>query len=101
MCALRSPAMRPRACAESVPRKLSLRPRTPTRAATPTATESTTKANLPGADLRSRQAMAEARDQLRARLAIFFLALDEGGGEDRKGVLDDEAVFENDLTVGA
>ena len=51
--------------------KLSLKPRTPTSAATPTATESTTNANFPGADFRSRQAMAAARFQLKARLAIF------------------------------
>jgi hypothetical protein len=38
--------------------KLSLKPRTPTSAATPTATESTTNPNFPGADFKSRHAMA-------------------------------------------
>ena len=68
--AARSPAMRERASRVRVVRKLSLKPRTPTRAATPTATERTTKTNLPGAERRSRPAMTAARDQLRGRLAI-------------------------------
>ena len=59
----------------SVRRKLSLNPRTPTSAATPTATDSTTNPNLPGADFRSRQAMAAARFQLNDRLLMFPLHL--------------------------
>src|SRR5258708_17025195 len=70
MRALRSPAISDRASVPRVRRKLSLKPRTPTRAATPMATESTTKPNLPGADFRSRQAIAAARLQLRARLLL-------------------------------
>ena len=60
MCALKSPAISERAWPESVPLKLSLNPRTPTSAATPTETDSTTKAKLPGADFRSRQPMDAA-----------------------------------------
>ena len=52
MRALKSPAISDRASVISVVRKLSLNPRTPTSAATPTATESTTNANLPGADFK-------------------------------------------------
>ena len=72
MRALRSPAISERASVEKVRRKLSLNPRTPTSAATPIATESTTKPNLPGADFRSRHAMAAARFQLRARLSVYL-----------------------------
>ncbi len=62
--------MSERASVVSVRRKLSLKPRTPTSAATPMATDSTTNANLPGADFKSRQAIAAARFQVNARLAI-------------------------------
>ena len=70
MRALKSPAISDRASPDSVFLKLSLKPRTPTSAATPTATDNTTKPNLPGADFKSRQPMAPARFQLSARLAI-------------------------------
>src|SRR5260370_41683430 len=75
MRALRSPAMSERAWVARVRRKLSLNPRTPTSAATPIATESTTKPNLPGADFRSRQAMAAARFQPRARFLNWGSAM--------------------------
>src|SRR5947209_2405251 len=99
MRALRSPAMRARASVPRVRRKLSLKPRTPTSAATPMATESTTNPNLPGADLRSRQAMAAARFQPRERFfmtrsAMLGLGLDldlGGGGFGGKG----QCVFNN------
>src|SRR4051812_17744608 len=70
MRALRSPAISERASVDSVRRKLSLNPRTPTSAATPMATDNTTNPNFPGADLRSRQPIAAARFQLRARLLL-------------------------------
>src|SRR5271157_1460161 len=92
MRALRSPAISDRASVLSVRRKLSLNPRTPTRAATPTATDSTTKPNLPGADFRSRQPMAAARFQLNARLAIYLLVWD-------KGIFDHETVFQHNFSV--
>ena len=97
MRALRSPASSERASVFKVWRKLSLSPRTPTRAATPTATERTTKPNFPGADLRSRQPMAAARFQLNARLAIFlpviFPVFDEG-------IFDHETVFKHNFAIG-
>ena len=100
--ALRSPAISDRASVIKVVRKLSLKPRTPTSAATPTATERTTKANLPGADFRSRQPMAAARCQVRARSAILLLVLDERlDGIRGQRVFDDHAVFQNDLAIGA
>src|ERR1035441_6911499 len=107
MRALRSPAISERASVPRVRRKLSLKPRTPTSAATPTATESTTKPNLPGAERRSRQPMAPARFQLNARLAILFLVLDEnlaGAGDRlraRQAVFHDQAVAQHNLAVGA
>src|ERR1700728_3974193 len=79
MRALKSPAIKDRASAPRVWRKLSLNPRTPTSAATPTATESTTKPNLPGADFRSAQPIAAARFQLRARLAMTGLLCGSNG----------------------
>src|SRR5581483_3439889 len=102
MRALRSPAISDRAWPDNVRRKLLLSPRTPTSAATPTATLSTTNANLPGADFRSRHAMAAARCQLSARLAIALLALDESfaGADYRRCVLDDHTIFEHDLAIG-
>src|SRR5258708_27282583 len=103
MRALRSPAIRERASPESVPRKLSLSPRTPTSAATPTATDRTTKPNLPGADFKSRQAMAPARFQPNARLAMFLLALEECfdvlRSIERQCIFHDHAVFEHNLSV--
>src|ERR1700679_2937561 len=99
--ALKSPAIRARDSVPSVLRKLSLKPRTPTRAATPTATESTTKPNLPGADLRSRQPMAAARCQLNARLAICA-PLSDGlirRSRIRKSVLNDQAIAQNNFAV--
>src|ERR1039458_1038266 len=95
MRALRSPAISERASVPRVRRKLSLKPRTPTRAATPTATESTTKPNLPGAERRSRQPMEAARRQLNARLAMLLLS------RVGQAVFDDQAVAEDDLAVGA
>src|SRR5215472_3926269 len=108
MRALRSPAMSERASLESVLRKLSLNPRTPTRAATPIATDNTTKPNLPGADLRSRHAMAAALFHPRARLlrrsgsgsAIAHLLGDNRSRFERQGVFHDAAVFQHDLAVG-
>src|SRR4051812_46660006 len=104
MRALRSPAMRERASEPRVRRKLSAKPRTPTRAATPMATERTTKPNLPGADLRSRTAMAAARRQPRARFArtgalptAHLLGL--GIGEIRQRVFHNHAIAEVDLAV--
>src|SRR5215472_15415361 len=70
MRALRSPAISDRASIDSVLRKLSLNPRTPTSAATPMATDNTTNPNLPGADFKSRQPMAAARFQLSARFRV-------------------------------
>src|ERR1035438_10156893 len=106
MRALRSPAISERASTPSVWRKLSLKPRTPTSAATPTATESTTKPNLPGADLRSRQPIAAARFQLRARLAMAGLPL--GGNSvsiDRSAiwqrVFHNHAVAQHDAAIGS
>src|SRR5580700_11018898 len=108
MRALRSPAISERASVPSVRRKLSLKPRTPTSAATPMATESTTKPNLPGADFRSRQAIAAARFQLNARFlltgsAMVGLGLSPfGGGFGLVGqrVFDDAAVAQDNLAVG-
>src|ERR1700683_1958806 len=74
MRALKSPAINDLASVLKVFLKLSLNPLTPTSAATPTATDSTTNPNLPGADFRSRQPIAAARSQLNARLAIALLA---------------------------
>ncbi len=68
--AVRSPAISERASRLSVARKISLNPRTPTRAATPMVTESTTKRNFPGAERRSRIAMEAARCQVSACAAI-------------------------------
>jgi hypothetical protein len=70
MRALKSPAISDLASKPKVLLKLSLNPRTPTSAATPTATLNTTKPNLPGADFKSRQPIAPARFQLNARLAM-------------------------------
>ena len=91
----------------SVRRKLSLNPRTPTSAATPTATDSTTNPNLPGADFRSRQPMAAARFQLSARLAIAAPALRDWlqqsarAAANGKRVFDDQSVLQHDLAIGA
>src|ERR1035441_741469 len=74
MRAVRSPAISDRASVPNVRLKLSLNPRTPTRAATPIATDSTTKPNLPGADLRSRHPMVPARFQLSERFSFVVLA---------------------------
>src|SRR5208337_429961 len=93
MRALRSPASSERASVFKVWRKLSLSPRTPTKAATPTATERITKPNLSGADFRSRQPMAAARFQLNARLAIYLLVLDEC-------IFDHETVFKHNFAIG-
>src|SRR6202041_2601660 len=100
--ALKSPAIRARDSVPSVLRKLSLKPRTPTRAATPTATESTTKANLPGADLRSRQPMAAARCQPNAGLAICAPPLDglSCRSHIRTSVLNDQAIAQHNFAVG-
>src|ERR1700751_2358359 len=108
MRALRSPAMSERASVDSVRRKLSLKPRTPTSAATPIATDNTTNPNLPGADFRSRQAMAAARFQLSVRLlprgsagsAMAHLLGNRRAGFIRQRILDDLSVFEHDLAVG-
>src|SRR3984885_15649323 len=102
MRAVGSPAINDLASVPSVFLKLSLKPRTPTSAATPTATESTTKPNLPGADLRSRQPMAAARCQLNARLAIGAPLWDTliRSSHNRKRVLDDHAVAQNNFAVG-
>src|SRR5271165_2915040 len=97
MRALRSPAMSDRASVDSVRRKLSLNPRTPTSAATPMATDNTTKPNLPGADFRSRQPMAAARFQLKARLAILTLLRRRR----RQSVFDHQSVPQHDLAIGA
>src|ERR1035437_884830 len=97
MRALRSPAIIERASVPKVRRKLSLKPRTPTSAATPTATESTTKPNLPGAERRSRQPMAPARFQLNARLAIFLLVLNRV----RQAVFHNQPVAQHNFAVGA
>src|SRR5579859_7925135 len=103
--ALRSPAISERASVISVLRKLSLNPRTPTSAATPTATDSTTNANLPGADFRSRHAIAAARSQPSARSAIFLPVLDRIRNQDlgcttvRRGIFDNHAIFQHDLAI--
>src|SRR5579863_4570448 len=94
MRALKSPAISDRASVFKVERKLSLNPRTPTSAATPTATDSTTKLNLPGEALRSRQPIAAARRHPNARLAILRLPLD-------KHVFHHQAILQNNLPVGA
>src|SRR4051794_25708079 len=107
MRALRSPAISERASADSVRRKLSLNPRTPTSAATPIATDRTTKPNLPGADLRSRQPMAAARFQLRARLLlpadprspIAHLFRNGGPGFVRQRVFDHAPVSQHHLAI--
>src|ERR1017187_4985060 len=101
MRALRSPAISDRASTPRVRRKLSLKPRTPTRAATPTATDSTTKPNLPGADFKSRQPMAPARFQLNARLAILRLLRNPGGRREGQTVLHDQPVPQHDLAIRA
>src|SRR5215469_2595740 len=108
MRALKSPAMSERASVESVLRKLSLNPRTPTRAATPMATDNTTKPNFPGADLRSRHAIAAALFHPSARLlrrmgsgsAIAHLLGDYGSRFVRQSVFHDPAVFQHDLAIG-
>src|SRR5579872_2508894 len=100
MRALRSPAISERASKVSVRRKASLKPRTPTRAATPTATDKTTNANFPGADFRSRQPIAAARFQLNARLAICLLVL--GDRQDQfpgLSVLDHDSVLQDDFAI--
>src|ERR1700733_8108120 len=104
MRALKSPAINERASVVSVRRKASLKPRTPTSAATPTATERTTNANFPGADFRSRQPIAAALFQLSARLAIVSLARDEDLRRirnKRQRVFDDHAIFQDDFAIGA
>src|SRR5580692_9288939 len=104
MRALRSPAISDLASVVRVFRKLSLNPRTPTRAATPTATDSTTNANLPGADFRSLQPIAAARFQPRARLAILRLVLGERFGSLRRiwqRILHNHPVFQHDLPICA
>src|SRR5881398_3269261 len=109
MRALRSPAISDRASIESVRRKLSLNPRTPTSAATPMATDNTTKPNLPGADLRSRHPIAAARFQLRARLALItdpgsaiaHLLSYRGGRLIGQRILDHLPIFQHDFAVGA
>src|SRR6516225_4695981 len=108
MRALRSPAINDRASVESVCRKLSLNPRTPTSAATPMATDSTTKPNLPGADFKSRHAIAAARFQLNTRL-LPGAAVSAIGHLlccliqlrfVRQRVFNDLAVLENDFAIG-
>src|ERR1017187_2377226 len=101
MRALRSPAISDRASVLKVRRKLSLNPRTPTSAATPTATDRTTNPNLPGADFRSRQPMAPARFQLNARLAILRLLRHCGLDDERQCVFNDHAVAKHDFAIGA
>src|SRR5215472_15819667 len=99
--------MSERASVDSVRRKLSLKPRTPTSAATPMATDKTTKPNLPGADLRSRHAIAAARLQPRARLlrrtgAASSMAHLRGNGGTRfigQRVFHYLPVFQHDLAV--
>ena len=62
------------------------------------------KAELPGADFRSRQPMAAARFQLNARLAIFLLVwpIQSISAENaRQRVLHDQAVLQHNLAVGA
>src|SRR3569833_4723203 len=95
MRALRSPAISERDSVINVVLKLSLNPRTPTKAATPTATDNTTNANFPGADFRSRHAIAEARLHPSARLANCVLAwhCDFRPARGRKSVFDDQTDF--------
>src|SRR5579863_586987 len=108
MRALRSPAMSERASVDSVRRKLSANPRTPTSAATPIATDNTTNPNFPGADFRSRQAIAAARFQPRARLlprgspesAMAHLFGNRRSRFVWQGILDDHSILEHDLAVG-
>src|SRR5579863_3657793 len=107
MRALRSPAISDRASLDSVRRKLSLNPRTPTSAATPMATDNTTNPNLPGADFRSRQPMAAARFQLRARFrlradsgsAMAHLPGHSGSGVVGQRVFQDPPVLQHDLSI--
>src|ERR1017187_5123085 len=103
MRARRSRAISERASVPRVRRKLSLKPRTPTSAATPTATDSTTKPNLPGAERRSRQPMAPARFQLNARLAILHPVLNCNHTRPVIGqrIFYDHSVLEDNLAVGA
>src|ERR1700722_13996292 len=99
MRALKSPAIKHRASASDVWRKLSLPPPPPTSAATPTATESTTIPNLPGADFRSRQPMAPARFQLNSRLAILCALHKFSVSQKTQRILHHHSVLQHDLAV--
>src|SRR3954467_15804695 len=102
MRALKSPAIKERASVLKVRLKLSLNPRTPTSAATPTATDNTTNPNLPGADFKSRHAIAAALSQLSARLAIGLVSHARDNLRHRwKRIFYDHPVSKNDLSIFA